>query len=98
MTLLDTLLENVEWAMWLCGTTYNFCQFHHSLRRLSWSGGANRWAEFTPAMASGLADDVWSVGELLWYKVPPAPHTALKKRGGPPKSKSSGVKELHDVL
>lgn len=58
-------LENVQWAMWLCGTTYNFCQFHHSLRRLSWRGGARRWEEFTPAMASGLTDHRWSVGELF---------------------------------
>ena len=92
-------LDNVKWAMWLCGTTYNFCQYHHSLRRLSWREGARRWAEFTPAMASGLTDHLWSVGELLWYKVPPAPYIAPKKRGRPPKkSKSSVVKEHHAIV
>jgi len=91
-------LENVQWAMWLCGTTYNFCQFHHSLRRLSWRDGTKRWAEFTPAMASGLTDHLWSVGELLWYKVPPPPYIAQKKRGRPPKSKSSVVKEHHGLV
>ena len=91
-------LERVQWAVWLCGTSYNFCQYHHSLRRLSWRGGSKRWAEFTPAMASGLTDHLWSVGELLWYKVPPPPNIAPKKRGRPPKSKSSVVKEHHAVV
>jgi len=91
-------LEKVQWAMWLCGTSYNFCQVHHSLRRLSWRGGSKRWAEFTPAMASGLTDHLWSVGELLWYRVPPAPYIAPKKRGRPPKSKSSVVKEHHAMV
>lgn len=91
-------LENVQWAMWLCGTTYNFCQYHHSLHRLSWRDSSNRWAEFTPAMASGLTDHVWSIGELLWYKVPPAPYIAPKRRGRPPKCKSSVVKEHHAIV
>ena len=91
-------LERVQWARWLCGTNYNFCQLHHSLRRLSWLRGSKRWAEFTPAMASGLTDHLWSVGELLWYKIPPAPYTAPKKRGRPPKSKSSVVKEHHAIV
>src|SRR5438477_6636843 len=37
----------------------------------------------TPAMASGLTDHVWSVKELLTYKVPPPPLPIPKKKGRP---------------
>ncbi len=94
----DHKLENVQWAMWLGGTSYNFCQLHHSLRRLSWLRSAKRWVEFTPAMASGLTDHLWSGGELLWNKVPPPPYKPPKKRGRPPKSKSSVVLEHHAIV
>jgi len=37
----------------------------------------------TPAMASGLTDHVWSVKELLTFKVAPPPLPLLKKKGRP---------------
>jgi hypothetical protein len=37
----------------------------------------------TPAMASGLTDHVWSVKELLLYKVAPPPLSVPKKKGRP---------------
>ena len=37
----------------------------------------------TPAMAAGLTDHVWSVWELLWYKVAPPAWVAPKRRGRP---------------
>lgn len=81
-------LERVERAMWLIGTLYNFCQPHHSLRRHNWQANSSKWAEFTPAMASGLTNHLWTIEELLWYKVAPPPYLPPKKRGRPPKLKS----------
>ena len=37
----------------------------------------------TPAMAAGLTDHVWSVWELLCYKVAPPAWVAPKRRGRP---------------
>ena len=37
----------------------------------------------TPAMASGLTSHIWSVKELLTYKVPPPPFPIPKKKGRP---------------
>ncbi|MFL5588412.1 MAG: hypothetical protein ACJ8DI_12245, partial [Ktedonobacteraceae bacterium] len=39
----------------------------------------------TPAMASGLTDHIWSVQELLSYRVAPVPWVAPKRRGRPKK-------------
>ena len=75
-------LEKVQWASWLCGTSYNFCQLHHSLGRLSGLGGSKGWVEFTPALASGLTDHWWGVSELLCYKVPPAPYLTPHPKNG----------------
>ncbi|MBF6592162.1 MAG: IS1 family transposase [Ktedonobacterales bacterium] len=48
-------------GMWLVGAVYNFCTPHGSLARGQ-----------TPAMAAGITDHVWSMAELLHYRVPPA--------------------------
>ncbi len=48
-------------GMWLVGTVYNVCTPHASLARGQ-----------TPAMAAGITDHVWSMDELLHYRVPPA--------------------------
>ncbi len=37
-------------------------------------------------MATGLADHIWSVSELLRFKVAPAPWVEPKRRGRPPKA------------
>src|SRR6266545_1410405 len=57
---------------------YNFCLPHSSLRQPLWvpepthgSGSAKLWRPCTPAMAAGLTDHVWSLKELLLYRVPP---------------------------
>lgn len=81
-------LERVERGMWLIGCVYNFCQPHLSLRRYNWRRSGGKWVEFSPAMASGLTDHLWSIRELLWYKVPPLAVAPPKKRGRPPKCKS----------
>src|SRR5262249_12055058 len=36
-------------------------------------GSAKQWRPYTPAMAAGLTDHVWSLRELLLYRVPPWP-------------------------
>ena len=61
---------------------YNFCLPHASLRQplqiaepTNGSGSAKRWRPGTPAMAAGLTDHVWSLKEVLLYRVPPWPQT-----------------------
>jgi hypothetical protein len=59
---------------------YNFCLSHASLRQplaepvpTNGSGSAKVWRPCTPAMAAGLTDHVWSLREVLLYRVPPWP-------------------------
>ncbi len=72
-------------GMYLVGTTYNFCWAHQQ-----WSSvrdgltGKRRVGQVrTPAMAAGLTDHVWSVFELLSYKVAPSPWIEPKRLGRP---------------
>ena len=48
---------------------YNFVKPHKSLR-IEINQGRKRWIPRTPAMAEGLTDHVWSLKELLTFKVP----------------------------
>jgi transposase-like protein len=73
-------------GMWLVGCAYNFCWCHASLRLAAPAGSGRRWQERTPAMAAGLADQPWTMGELLRYQVPPSAWPAPKRRGRPPKT------------
>ncbi len=57
-------------GMWLVGTAYNFCWPHASLRLPALGG--RTWQERTPAMAAGLTDQVWTMDEMLRYRVLPA--------------------------
>jgi hypothetical protein len=59
---------------------YNFCLPHASLRQAlplpmptRGTGSAKQWRSCTPAMAAGLADQVWSLREVLLFRVPPWP-------------------------
>ena len=73
-------LQALETGMYLIGCSYNFCFAHHELSK------AKHWGmACTPAMASGLTDHVWSVGELLTYKLAPAPWVEPSRRGPPRK-------------
>jgi hypothetical protein len=66
--------------MWLVGTLYNFCTAHESLR-VPCVSAARRFDERTPAMAAGITDHLWSVKELLWYRVAPPRWRPPKRRG-----------------
>ncbi len=62
---------------------YNFCLPHTSLRLplphpepTNGHGSAKRWQPQTPAMAAGLTDHVWSLREVLLFRVPPWPQPA----------------------
>jgi IS1 family transposase len=59
---------------------YNFVLPHASLRQpllvpkpTNGTGSAKVWQPYTPAMAAGLTDHVWSLKEVLLFKVPPWP-------------------------
>jgi len=77
-------LDLLEAGMWLVGCTYNWCWPHHELsRREAKAQGKRGEVPITPALASGLTDHLWSVQELLWYRVAPAPWVAPTRRGRP---------------
>jgi len=65
-------------GMWLVGTTYNVCWPHASLRLRAC--GRRTWQERTPAMAAGLTDHVWTMEELLRYRVLPAEGAPLPRQ------------------
>src|SRR3989441_4306860 len=71
-------LEALETGMYLIGCTYNLCFPHHELSTSKHVGAA-----CTPAMAAGLTDHVWSVWEVLTYKVAPTPWVKPRRRGRP---------------
>jgi IS1 family transposase len=61
-------------------TYYNFCLPHTSLRQplpqplpTNGNGSAKQWRPCTPAMAAGLTDRVWTLREVLLFRVPPWP-------------------------
>ncbi len=57
-------------GLWLVGTAYNFCWPHESLR-VRTIGGGPKWQQRTPAMAAGLTDHIWTMEEMLRYRVLP---------------------------
>src|SRR6266436_8176172 len=71
-------LRALETGMWLLGCTYNFCLVHHELSKTKHVG-----SPCTPAMAAGLTDHVWSICELLSYRIIPLPWVLPARRGRP---------------
>jgi len=62
---------------------YNFCLPHASLcqplpqpESTNGTGSATQWRPCTPAMAAGLTDRVWTLREVLMFRVPPWPQPA----------------------
>ena len=61
----------------------HFCLPHASLRvqlpqplPTNGTGSAKQWQPQTPAMAAGLTDHVWTLREVLLFRVPPWPQPA----------------------
>lgn len=77
-------LKTLEMGMYLIGCIYNFCFAHHELSKPSHAGSS-----YTPAMAAGLTDHVWSLFELLSYRIAPLLWTEPKRRGRHKKSVAS---------
>ena len=75
-------LQALETGMYLMGSTYNFCCFHHELSQQT-AGEAQHLLRQTPAMTSGFTDHVWRLADLLRYQVAPAPWVEPKRRGRP---------------
>jgi hypothetical protein len=72
--------EGLQQQLALYQTYYNFCLPHASLRLAlpqpeptKGTGSASQWRPGTPAMAAGLTDRVWSLREVLLFRVPPWP-------------------------
>ena len=72
--------ETLEPLMFLMGSIYNFCTYHKSLRLPGIIGG-HKWIPRTPAIAAGLTDHIWTVKELLCFRVPPLTWSPPKHRG-----------------
>src|SRR6266852_4566227 len=73
-------LRALETGMYMIGCSYNFCFPHHELSKTKHVG-----SPCTPAMAAGLTDHVWSIFELLSYRIAPLPWVEPIKRGRPQK-------------
>ena len=61
-------------------TYHNFVLSHASLRlplaepmTTTGSGSAKLWQPWTPAMAARLTDHIWTLREVLLFRVPPWP-------------------------
>ena len=75
--------DGVRQQLRLYHVYYNFCLPHASLRQplpqsapTHGSGSAKRWQPRTPAMAAGRTDHVWTLREVLLFRVPPWPQPA----------------------
>ena len=63
-------------------TSHNFCLPHAGLRQAlpqpkptNDNGTVKRWQPRTPAMAAGLTEHVWTLREVLLFRVPPWPQS-----------------------
>jgi IS1 family transposase len=72
--------DGIQQQLALYHMYYNFCLPHASLRQprlqlepTHGTGSAKRWQPRTPAMAAGLTDHVWTLREVLLFRVPPWP-------------------------
>jgi IS1 family transposase len=76
--------DGVRHQLMLFHAYHNFCLPHASLRvplaapvPTNGTGSAKRWQPWTPAMAAGLTDHVWTLREVLLFRVPPWPQPQL---------------------
>jgi transposase-like protein len=84
-------------SMYLTGCLYNFCTPHSSLRIEATD--TKHAQERSPAMAAGIAHEIWSVGQLLCYHVPPPAWVRPKNpKLGRPKGTKNKPKPPKEVL
>jgi hypothetical protein len=80
-------LAALQAGMWLVGCTSSFCWPHHELsRRIARLQSRRGEVLISPAMAAGLTDHLWSVRELLSFRLAPPPYVAPMRRGRPKKT------------
>jgi hypothetical protein len=72
--------DGLQHQLVLFQSYHNFVLPHASLRQpllvpepAHGRGSAKVWRPCTPAMAAGLTDHVWSLREVLLFRVPPGP-------------------------
>jgi hypothetical protein len=72
--------DGVQHQLVLFHVYHNFVLPHASLRQplpvpppTNCGGSVKQWRPCTPAMAAGLTDHVWSLKEVLLFRVPPWP-------------------------
>ena len=79
---MGTLMAKIDVAVGLTvfQVYHNFILPHASLRQpllipeaTSGRGSAKAWRPYTPAMVAGVTDHVWTLKEVLCYRVPPWP-------------------------
>ena len=77
----------MEKHLWLSLAYYHFVLPHGSLAQplpkpqpTRGSGSPKKWQPVTPAMAAGITDHVWTMKELLSYRVPPDFRDALEQQ------------------
>ena len=70
--------EGLQQQLVLFQSCHNFVLSHASIRQpllvpepTYGSGSARLWRPCTPAMAAGLTDHVWTLREVLQFRVPP---------------------------
>jgi hypothetical protein len=75
--------DGVRHQLVLFHAYHNFCLPHTSLRvplaapvPTNGTGSAKMWWPWTPAMAAGLTDHVWTLREVLLFRIPPWPQPA----------------------
>src|SRR5215831_13770828 len=75
--------DGVRQQLALYQSYYNFCLPHASLRQplplpisTKGTGSTKQWRPQTPAMAAGLTDRMWTLREVLLFRVPPWPQRA----------------------
>jgi len=75
--------EGLQQQLVVFQSYHNFCLPHASVRQpllpplpTNGTGSAKQWRPCTPAMAAGLTDHVWTLREVLLFRVPPWPQPA----------------------